>query len=59
MKPRAKIHDRRKSLSPAVIPMYLWTILFVAVPLFYILGMSFLKKAETWGVVMEDRKSVV
>lgn len=53
MKPRAKIHDRRKSLSPAVIPMYLWTILFVAVPLFYILGMSFLKKAETWGVVME------
>lgn len=33
--------------------MYLWTVLFVAVPLIYILGMSFLKKAATWGVVVE------
>ena len=45
--------SRKKGLSPAVVPMYLWTILFVAIPLIYILGMSFLKKAETWGVVME------
>jgi spermidine/putrescine transport system permease protein len=42
---------KRKGLSPAAVPMYLWMILFVAVPLVYILCLSFLTKAETWGVV--------
>ena len=51
MKKRSLSHKKR--ISPAVVPMYLWTILFVAIPLIYILGMSFMKKAETWGVVME------
>lgn len=45
--------NRKSRISPMAIPMYLWTILFVAIPLIYILSMSFLKKAETWGVVME------
>lgn len=45
--------NRKNRISPMAIPMYLWTILFVAIPLIYILSMSFLKKAETWGVVME------
>lgn len=44
---------RKSRISPMAIPMYLWTILFVVIPLIYILSMSFLKKAETWGVVME------
>jgi len=30
--------------------MYLWTVLFVAIPLVYILGMSLMKKSATWGV---------
>ena len=33
--------------------MALWTTVFVAVPLVYVLGLSFMKKAATWGVVAE------
>lgn len=33
--------------------MYVWTVLLVAIPLIYILVMSFMRRAETWGVVNE------
>lgn len=44
---------KRGGIPVAALPMYLWTVVFVAIPLVYILCMSFLKKAQTWGVVME------
>lgn len=37
----------------AVVPMYLFTIAFVMLPLIYLLILSFLKRADVWGVVGE------
>lgn len=34
-------------------PIYIFTVLFVALPLIYMFVLSFLKRAETWGVVNE------
>lgn len=44
---------RRDGFSLSVLPMYVWTVLLVAIPLIYILVMSFMRRAETWGVVNE------
>ena len=45
---------RNKNRPPiTLLPMALWTTVFVAVPLVYVLGLSFMKKAATWGVVAE------
>ncbi len=46
--------QKNKNRPPVtLLPMALWTIVFVAVPLVYVLGLSFMKKAATWGVVAE------
>ena len=46
--------NKNKNRPPiTLLPMALWTIVFVAVPLIYVLGLSFMKKAATWGVVAE------
>ena len=45
-----KRSKHKDGFTPAALPMILWTVVFVAIPLIYILGMSFLKKASTWGV---------
>ena len=37
----------------AAVPFAVWTALFVAIPLVYIVCMSFMRRAETWGVVAE------
>ncbi|WP_195276950.1 ABC transporter permease [Anaerotruncus rubiinfantis] len=37
----------------AAVPFAIWTALFVAIPLVYIVCMSFMRRAETWGVVAE------
>ena len=37
----------------AVLPLYAFTLIFVAGPLLYVLVLSFLQRAETWGVVGE------
>lgn len=43
---------RRNSLSLlSIMPLYLFTIVFVAGPLIYLLVLSFLTRAEVWGVV--------
>lgn len=45
-----------------VMPLYVFTVFFVALPMLYLLALSFLTRARTWGVVNEltlDRKSVV
>ena len=33
-----------------LLPMYLFTILFVALPILYMFLLSFLSRAEVWGV---------
>ena len=35
----------------SILPLYLFTIIFVALPLIYLFVLSFLTRAETWGVV--------
>ena len=43
---------RRNGLSLlSIMPLYLFTIVFVAGPLIYLLVLSFLTRAEVWGVV--------
>lgn len=32
------------------VPMAVWALLFVAIPLLYVLGVSFFEREETWGV---------
>lgn len=45
------MNSRKKGGVPlAAVPMYIWTLLLVAIPLIYIVGLSFLTKAQTWGV---------
>ena len=34
-----------------VAPLYLFTIVFVALPIIYLIVLSFMTRAETWGVV--------
>lgn len=46
-----------------LIPLYLFTILFITGPLIYMLVLSFLERAETWGVVnrftMQNYKNIL
>lgn len=44
---------KRRGAGLASLPFVLWTVVFVAVPLIYILVMSFMKKAAVWGVIPE------
>ncbi|MCI8650423.1 MAG: ABC transporter permease [Anaerotruncus sp.] len=44
---------KQKRFPLGALPFILWTLVFVAIPLMYILCMSFLKRAQTWGVVAE------
>ena len=36
-----------------VLPLYLFTLLFIVGPLVYMIVLSFMSRAETWGVVPE------
>lgn len=42
-----------RAFIPAVVPIYTFTLLFVAGPLIYMLLLSFMRRAETWGVLNE------
>ena len=42
--------NKRRRFPLAAAPFILWTAVFVAVPLIYILCMSFMRRADTWGV---------
>ena len=44
---------QRKSLWLLLAPMYVFTLLFVAGPLVYMVILSFVTRAETWGVVWQ------
>jgi spermidine/putrescine transport system permease protein len=52
-KPAAtKKHKKRDTVSiVSVLPLYAFTLLFVAGPLVYVFILSFLQRSETWGVV--------
>ena len=50
MKAKKKKHMEKKA---AVFPLYLFTTVFVLVPLIYMVVLSFLTKGEVWGVVGE------
>ncbi len=48
---RKKKHNRWIILT--MIPIYAFTMLFVALPLIYMVILSFMSRAEVWGVVMD------
>lgn len=41
---------RRSGNVGLMIPMYVFTILFVALPILYLFLLSFLQRAQVWGV---------
>ncbi|MFR3506328.1 MAG: spermidine/putrescine ABC transporter permease PotB, partial [Waltera sp.] len=50
---KTKITSNRRRRSGNVglmIPMYVFTILFVALPILYLFLLSFLQRAQVWGV---------
>lgn len=44
---------RKKKAGLTMLPMYVFTFLFVALPILYMFYLSFQKRAEVWGVVNE------
>ena len=42
---------RLRGEALTIVPLYLFTLVFVAGPLVYMVVLSFLTRAETWGVV--------
>lgn len=48
-----KLKVRRDRWWMTVMPLYLFTLFFVALPMLYLLVLSFLTRARTWGVVNE------
>ncbi len=49
--PRAAGHERPRGVWLTLVPLYLFTLLFVAGPLVYMFVLSFETRAEVWGVV--------
>ncbi len=52
-KPVVQETKKKYNISPTVWPLYIWTTLFVALPLLYVVAITFLKKDEVWGVTNE------
>jgi spermidine/putrescine transport system permease protein len=58
-KPSGKSSPKRRSQRKidaaflTVMPLYAFTLIFVAGPLIYMFVLSFLKRAETWGIIRE------
>ena len=52
-KPNAAKDGKKRVIAPTVWPLYIWTVLFVALPLVYVIALSFLKKDDVWGVTNE------
>lgn len=50
---KKKLKARRDRWWMTVMPLYLFTLFFVALPMLYLLVLSFLTRARTWGVVNE------
>ena len=48
-KPRRKL----KKEALMLLPLYLFTLIFIVGPLVYMVVLSFLQRAETWGVTSE------
>lgn len=44
---------RNKWIILTMIPIYLFTIVFVALPLLYMIFLSFMSRAEVWGIVTD------
>ena len=44
---------KRNRIYLTLVPIYLFTIIFVAAPLLYLLALSFCRRAEIWGVLPE------
>lgn len=47
---KAKAVKAKQHISPTVWLLYIWTLLFVALPLVYVVTITFLKKGEVWGI---------
>lgn len=41
---------QKRFFSPGTLTFLLWTTLFVALPLFYVVGVSFMERSGSWGV---------
>ena len=56
MRYNANSFMKRRTKTLLCIPMYVWAVLFVGMPLLYIVGVSFLRRGASWGVTDEIRR---
>ncbi|BCN31261.1 ABC transporter permease [Anaeromicropila herbilytica] len=47
------IHKPKSKIWMTILPMYLFTIIFIAGPLIYMVALSFMTKKDVWGVVAQ------
>ena len=47
---RVNPRKEKRKVAPTVFLLYIWTLLFVACPLVYVVVISFLQKGDVWGV---------
>ena len=52
-KPAGKKRNKYGGEALTLVPLYLFTLLFLVGPLVYMVVLSFLTQADTWGVVPE------
>ena len=50
---KSPVTEKKSRMSPTVWPLYIWTVLFVALPMLYVIGITFLKKDEVFGITNE------
>ena len=53
----------KRRIAPTVWILAIWTFLFVALPLLYVIGITFLEKDDVWGITnvftLENYKNLV
>ena len=50
---KSRADQPKRRIAPTVWLLYIWTVLFVALPLIYVVVITFLKKGDVWGITSE------
>lgn len=60
---KSKSHAEKRKTVPWLVPIYLFTMIFVFAPIIYMVVLSFMKRAQVWGVIpqftLENYKKIL
>lgn len=60
---KSKSHAEKRKMVPWLVPIYLFTMIFVFAPIIYMVVLSFMKRAQVWGVIpqftLENYKKIL